>query len=231
MIVRMLAVGLSVLSYALTLGMLIVIVGLDVIGGIPSMGPHDSTAMAVAWLAPFIGAVATLPLIVCFIGNRSPGAADNATGVACVLLALELIRDREKVGVVITSGEELGLAGAQACASQTPLKGIALNCDTVDDRGSFIAMASGKMPPTLSSALDRAVQRTGIEITRHGMLLGILADNIAFTDAGWDSMTISRGNLSTLARVHTSRDRAETIDGTGIAMAAQLLAATAEELL
>ncbi|MEO8576597.1 MAG: M28 family peptidase, partial [Gemmatimonadales bacterium] len=187
-------------------------------------------AMAIAWLAPFVGAVATLPLIFCFIGNRSHGAVDNATGVATVLLALELIRDREKVGVIITSGEELGLAGAHAFASQMPLKAIALNCDTIDDRGRFISMASGKMPANLSQALDRAANRTGLEIAKHRMLLGILADNIAFTSAGWSSLTLSRGNLGTLARVHTSRDRAETIDGTGIAMAAQLLAATAEEL-
>lgn len=62
------------------------------------------------------------------------------------------------------------------------------------------------------------------------MLPGVLADNIAFSDAGWDSITISRGNLGTLARVHTSRDRADHIDGTGIAQASLLIAAIVEEL-
>ena len=231
MLVRIAAVALSVLSYIVTVGVLIVIVGLDFAGIAPSIGPHESTAMAVAWLAPFIGAVATLPLIFCFIGNKSPGAADNASGVACVLLALELIRDREKVGVLITSGEELGLAGARDFASQMPLKGIALNCDTIDDSGRFICMGSGGIPASVSNALDRAASRTGVDIAKQRMILGILADNIAFTSAGWDSFTLSRGNPGTLARVHTSRDRTETIDGTGIAMAAHLLAATAEELL
>jgi Peptidase family M28 len=230
MLVRIGSVALSVLFCVVTVGVLIAIVGLDVAGIAQPMGPHDSRAMAVAWMSAFLGAVTTIPLIVCFIGNRSNGAVDNATGVASVALALELIRDREKVGVIVTSGEELGLAGAEAFASQTPTKGIALNCDTIDDNGRFICMASGGMPKNLANALDRAAQRTGIVVSKRRMLLGILADNIAFTGAGWDSFTLSRGNLRTLARVHTSRDRAEAIDGTGIAMAAQLLAATAEEL-
>ncbi|MEO8578567.1 MAG: hypothetical protein ABI556_17785, partial [Gemmatimonadales bacterium] len=61
MIVRMLSVGISVFSYALTVVALIAIVTLQRTGVIPLMGPHDSPAMAIAWLAPFVGAVATLP--------------------------------------------------------------------------------------------------------------------------------------------------------------------------
>ena len=231
MIVRMIAVGLSVLFFAVTIGLLLIVVGLDIAGISAPKGPHESNAMGVALIASFLGAVSTLPLVFCFINNKSNGAADNATGVATIALALEQIRDREKIGVIVTSGEELGLAGAHAFATQMPLKGIALNCDTIDDRGRFLCMASGSFPSNLSKALDRAATRTGSEITKKPMLLGILADNIAFTRAGWDSFTLSRGNLGTLARVHTSRDRAEEIDGTGIAMAARLLAATAEELL
>ena len=231
MIVRMIAVGFSVLFYVVTVGVLLLVVGLDLAGIATPMGPHENNAMAIALFASFLGAVSTLPLVFCFINNKSHGAADNATGVATIALALEQIRDREKIGVIVTSGEELGLAGARAFATQMPLKGIALNCDTIDDRGRFLCMSSGAMPANLSGALDRAANRTGIEITKQRMLLGILADNIAFTSAGWSSFTLSRGNLGTLARVHTSRDRAETIDGTGIAIAARLLAATAEELL
>jgi len=230
MLVRVGSVALSVVFYVVAAGVLIGIVGLDAAGMAEPMGPQESRAMAVAWMSAILGAITAIPLILCFIGNRSHGALDNATGVASVALALELIRDREKVGVIITSGEELGLAGAEAFASETPIKGIALNCDTVDDSGRFICMASGGMPANLANAVDRAARRTGIAVSKRRMLAGILADNIAFTGAGWDSFTLSRGNLRTLARVHTSRDRAETIDGTGIAMAAQLLAATAEEL-
>lgn len=229
MLARIAAVAMSVLFFVVTLGILIAIVAMDIAGAATPLGPHDSALMAVAWMAAFIGAVATVPLILCFIGNKSRGAVDNASGVAAVALAIELVRDRP-VGVIITSGEELGLAGARAIASTMPLTGIALNCDTVDDRGRFICLNSGRLSERLSEALGRASIRTGIAVIRRGMLPGVLADNIAFTSAGWESFTLGRGNLGTLSRVHTSRDRPEEIEGTGIAMAAQLLAATAEEL-
>jgi Zn-dependent M28 family amino/carboxypeptidase len=186
--------------------------------------------MAVAWMAGFVSAVSAIPLIICFIGNKSRGALDNASGLASVILALDMIRDREKIGVIVTTGEELGLAGARAFVAEMPLKGIALNCDTIDDRGVFLCMSSGRMPGNLSEAIDRVVARTGIKAMKRGMLPGILADNVAFTSAGWTSFTLSRGNPGTLARVHTSRDRAERMQGSGIAKAAQFLAATAEEL-
>jgi len=230
MVVRIASVALSVLFYVITLGILIAIVAMDVAGAATPLGPHENPVMAIPWMTAFIGAVATVPLVLCFIGNNSQGAVDNASGVAAVVLAVELVRDSERVGVIITSGEELGLAGAHAFVSTMPLKGIALNCDTVDDRGRFICLNSGRLPDRLSEALARAAKRTGIAVSRRGMLPGVLADNIAFTGAGWESFTLGRGNLGTLARVHTSRDRPEEIDGTGIAMAAQLLAATAEEL-
>lgn len=188
-----------------------------------------------------LASVSLLPIILCFIGNRSPGAADNASGVASVLLAAEMPGHREDVGVLLTSGEELGLAGARAFARDEAEAGTAINCDTIDDDGRFICMASGRKSGRLDSAIDRAATRLGIDtlpaqsrrrdaVRLRGMIPGILADNIAFTDAGWESFTLSRGNLGTLARVHTSRDRAELIEGTGIAHAARLLAAIVEEL-
>ena len=130
----------------------------------------------------------------------------------------------------MTSGEELGLAGARAFVQQMPAKGVAINCDTVDDSGRFLCMISGRMTDRLSAALDRAAKRVEVAVRKQSMLPGVLADNVAFSAAGWASFTLSRGNLGTLARVHTSRDRSDKIDGTGIAVAAQLLAATAEEL-
>jgi hypothetical protein len=171
-----------------------------------------------------------LPLVLCFIGNRSKGALDNATGVAAVLLAA---RDSssQNFGVIITSAEELGLAGAHAFARANRDEAVAINCDTVDDTGSFLLMRSKTPSPFLRDAVTRATGRSGIAAGNfRRMLPGVLADNVAFSAAGWDSFTISRGNLSTLSRVHTSGDRADSITGTGIAQAALLIAAIVEEL-
>ncbi|MEO8194016.1 MAG: M28 family peptidase, partial [Gemmatimonadales bacterium] len=175
-------------------------------------------------------AVASIPVILCFIGNKSRGALDNASGVASVLLAAEMLSPGVNVGVLITSAEELGLAGARAFAATGREKGIAINCDTIDDSGVFICMTRGVMSPSTAQAVDSAARRVAIRMRRRGMIPGILADNVAFTDAGWESFTVSRGNPGTLARVHTSRDTAANMKGTGLATAARLMAATVEEL-
>ena len=184
-------------------------------------------AYAAASIASVLTVAALLPIIFCFIGNRSPGALDNATGVAAVLIAAQ--RASSNVGVVITSGEELGLAGARAFASQRAAKGIALNCDTIDDRGRFIVMRSRRSERS-AAAVVLGSRRLGVEVKIRRMIPGILADNIAFSESGWDSCTLSKGNLATLEAVHTSGDRNTSIDGTGIAQAADILAAAVEEL-
>ncbi|MDQ3244004.1 MAG: M28 family metallopeptidase [Gemmatimonadota bacterium] len=171
-----------------------------------------------------------LPLLVCLVGNRSRGALDNATGVATILLAVRQLDALTPVTVVITSAEELGLAGARAFVESNPAGGIAINCDTIDDEGRFICMSSGTRSNRLGIAIGRAAEREGISVSMTRMLPGVLADNIAFTDGGWESVTISRGNLGTLARVHTEGDRPERITGAGVVQASRLLAHTVEEL-
>ncbi|HEX2723572.1 MAG TPA: M28 family peptidase, partial [Gemmatimonadaceae bacterium] len=228
MLLRITSVIVAASLYAITVAALVWAVAFNSASGAPAVATR-SAAATLAWITALLGVAATLPVLFCFIGNRSKGALDNASGVAAVILAIEMLRDGE-VGVMITSGEELGLAGAKAYVDRAGMKGIALNCDTIDASGRFICMSSGPMPDRLSVAIDHAVRATGVEVRRQRMIPGVLADNIAFTEAGWPSFTLSRGNLGTLARVHTSRDRAGEIDGTGIAMAAQLLAATAKEL-
>jgi hypothetical protein len=229
MLLRVVSVAAAAILFVLTLGILIAAVALRM-PAFDLIHADASGALHVAGYSAFFAAVATLPLIFCFIGNKSFGALDNASGFAAAALAVEMVRDREKVGVIVTSGEELGLAGARAFVQQMPAKGVAINCDTVDDNGRFLCMISGRRSERLSSALDRAATRVGVSVRKQSMLPGVLADNVAFSAAGWASFTLSRGNLGTLARVHTSRDRSDKIDGTGIAVAAQLLAATAEEL-
>ncbi len=193
-------------------------------------------AASVPLVLGFLTAAALLPILLCFVGNRSNGALDNATGVVSIIAAAALLGHRD-VGVLITSGEELGLAGARAFVRSRTETGVAINCDTIDDSGKFLFMRSGMSPESLESAIERAAERTGVLAMRGRpgrrlsmMLLGVLADNIAFTDAGWTSFTVSRGNLRTLSRVHTHRDRADSMGGTGIAQAAALIAAIVEEL-
>jgi Zn-dependent M28 family amino/carboxypeptidase len=210
-------------SIVLTVTLLVALAGLYVAG---EAGAELSSAVVVCSIA---AAIASLPLVICFTGNRSAGAADNASGVITLLITARMLLARPDLGVIITSGEELGLAGARFFVESQENASLALNCDTIDDNGRFVCMTRGKRG-LVAAAIARAARELGLDVRVRSLLPGILADSMAFTDAGWDSVTLSRGNIATLARVHTSRDTAAAMTGTGIAKAARLLAATLEEL-
>ncbi len=165
----------------------------------------------------------------CFVGNNSPGAVDNASGVAAVLLAAQSPDAPASLGVLITSGEELGLAGALAWARKAPEQLVILNCDTVDEAGAYRCMY-GVQPMRVATAAQSAAKRLGMELKLGKMIPGIMADSMAFSRWRWSAITLSRGTLATLARIHTRRDNSSKLTGEGAAHASLLLAAMAKEL-
>lgn len=186
----------------------------------------DPWVQVLAWAA----AIAAVPLVLCFTGDKSAGAVDNATGVVSVLLATRSLGARFDLGVIVTSGEELALAGARAHVAAHTERAIAINCDTIDDSGRFLCMSGRGARASVATSIARAAARLGLPLRLRGIIPGILADSIAFADAGWDAATLSRGNIATLARVHTSSDTRQRLTGSGIALASRLIAATVEEL-
>ena len=62
------------------------------------------------------------------------------------------------------------------------------------------------------------------------MPLGILTDSTALTEKKWKAATLSHGNLSTLARVHSRADTLANLRGSNVGEAARILARAAEEL-
>lgn len=174
-------------------------------------------------------ALAAIPVAASVVGTRSPGALDNASGVATVLEAVARLESRARVGILLTSGEELGLAGARAVARDHPF-GVALNCDGVDDRGALVCMRSGRGRSRSVAALEAAAAAAGIAMTVRGLLPGLLVDAVALHAAGWDCATLSRGNWSTLTRVHRPHDDLRHLTGTGVEEAAIVLAAAVRQL-
>jgi hypothetical protein len=164
------------------------------------------------------GTLAGLLVAVSTVGAASPGALDNASGVAAILLAAERVDPSVALGVLLTSAEELGLAGARAWVRDQPRRAPVINCDTIDDRGYLTIMHSHGRPERLIRAFERRAVRA------RRVLPGILVDAIAFADAGWDAVTVSRGTLSTLARVHSRADTPAALTGAGVAEAANSIA-------
>jgi hypothetical protein len=190
-------------------------------------GEPDASAV---WRVLEISAlVVGLPSILCWVRNSSPGAVDNASGVAAVLLAAQALTSVRDLGVLITSGEELGLAGARVWAAQARPDIVVLNCDTVDDTGEWRLMYTGAVPARIKDAAGKVIA-AGPKSAIRRFIPGILADSMAFADRGIESVTASRGTISTLARIHTRGDNSSAFTATGVAEASALLAALTREL-
>jgi hypothetical protein len=167
-----------------------------------------------AWLTLIaVAVVGAVPVIATTVGSRSPGALDNATGVATVLAAAE------------AADGAPGLAGARAWvrARGRGSAAVTLNCDGVDDTGATTCMYSGARPGALVSRVLAAGSRAGVAVRAHRLLPGVLTDGVALADAAWPVVTLSKGGPRTLARIHTTRDRAEAITGAGIAEVARVI--------
>ena len=212
----------------------IVLLGLAFIGAVivavMQLWNGSVTASATGWRwvmgTALIGAI---PVMASLVGRRSPGAIDNATGVATVLTAASLLHKSTAVGVLITDAEELGLAGARAwCAGRPP--GVALNCDGVDDAGTLTLMWTRPRAQRLEQAVRDAASAERAALRIIPLIPGVLVDGVAFADAGWETVTMSHGSLDTLRKIHTARDAMDGLRGEGAAAAARVLARAATEL-
>jgi hypothetical protein len=185
-----------------------------------------------AWrLVEIAALVVAFPSLLCWVRNRSAGAVDNASGVAAVLLAARSLSSMPDLGVLITSAEELGLAGARVWAAEPRAGIVVLNCDTVDDGGRWRMMYTGARPARIGVAAKAISSSTVPTASLGRMIPGILADSMAFADRGIESVTVTRGTLSTLARIHTRGDNSMAFAGSGVADASLLLAALTRELV
>lgn len=206
-------------------GVLTLAVGLVALGALSLVrAPFAGWMLVVVW-------VGALPLILSVVGARNHGTLDNASGVATILDAAARVDRSRSLGVLITDAEELALAGARVWASEGRVQpAIAINCDTVDDDGALVLMYTGSRPSRLVSALEQGASAAGEEIRTLRLIPGILTDSIALSAHGWETLTLSRGTLRTLQRVHTSQDTVAAMSGKGIDGAATVLARTVMEL-
>ena len=212
--------------------------GMLILAGLAATGRLGAATAWPWWMGlTLLGAWAGLPLILSTVGARSAGAVDNASGVATVLAAAALLSPEMRVGVLLTSAEELGLAGARAWARLrgSPTRrgarqpaGIAINCDGVDDAGRLSLMSVSRAPiPT--AALRASARDAGLPLAERGVP-GILVDAIALHAIGFQAVTLMKGTTATLRRVHTPADGPGTLTGAGVAEAAVVMAGAVERL-
>ena len=171
--------------------------------------------------------VGAIPVGLSMVGTQSPGALDNASGVATIIEVARRLQNERGIGVLITDAEELGLAGARSW-SVGRTNAAVLNCDGVDDTGDISVMRSGAVSARLRRSLT-AVPGEIPSIRAH--FPGVLTDAVAFADAGLESVTVSRGGVGSFLRVHSRRDDLSRLRGDGIGPTADFIAAAARNLL
>lgn len=197
-------------AFAGTTGVVVLLV-LRLFGPIASWAVLPVTAMALLG-----GAILSLGKV----GDASPGAVDNATGVIAALAAAAALHYREDIGVLITDAEEYGLEGARAwVAAERPERAVFVNFDGVDDRGAYRVMrhagraaAGSVLPAAIAEHVAAALRERGHLAAAAALPFGVLVDGIALASAGMPGVTVSRGDAGTLAVVHRPSDEARRVE-------------------
>ncbi|MBI5715464.1 MAG: M28 family peptidase, partial [Chloroflexi bacterium] len=173
--------------------------------------------------------LASLPLILLDVGNKSPGAIDNASGVGTVLhlaecLALrEDLRDAIDVTILIPSAEEMGLMGAAAyvqhyLASLRDEKELyVLNFDSVGIEGRlcYVDADNKHKPSRLLSLVKQTCKETNIPLS-HFSLIGALMDHIPFARAGFEAISFTVSGKASWW-IHTQHDSVKQLHPKGFA--------------
>jgi len=195
--------------------------------------PLPQTIILVVGVAAFLAGVI---LIFCWVENKSPGALDNASGVVAALGVASRERASGDVAFLITDAEELGLAGARAAARSLPPVFGVINIDGLDDDGSFYVFERFGMfrkqglAPHLAAALLQEASSRNEPADRRDLPFGIPVDHIPIVKAGIPALTLTRGTLKSLRRVHRPSDDVEHLRGDGIEKAIDLLSGALKRL-
>jgi hypothetical protein len=191
--------------------------------GLALLSIAHPVAPALALLVAAVATAAAVVLIFCWVGNNSPGALDNASGLVVLLGIAHEQREATDVALLVTDAEELGLAGSRAIARRLPTMIGAINLDGIDDAGPFYLMERFGWPrrrgraPHLAAALMRAGAELMADVVRRDAPFGIMLDHMPIVDGGMPALTIMRGGLQSLRRVHRPDDDLANLRGHGIA--------------
>lgn len=211
------------LGLALAIGSWVLLFALALTGAVYAFRSPALTSVVV-----LLALVGGGTLLLCWAGNRSPGALDNASGLAALLAVARRERAADDVAFLITDAEELGLAGAYAMAPKLAGVKAVINLDGLDDHGPFRVLERFGLPkrglaPWVAAGVLAAAEELGFEVERRDVPFGLSVDHIAFARAGYPAVTITRGTLRSLLRVHRPGDDVEHLSGDGAAAGAALV--------
>ena len=197
------------------------------------------------WLAAVGWALAGALVIVARnpAGNESPGAMDNASGLA-VLLALAETLPREGVlahaelTFLATGAEEIGLAGAMRwiAAHEKELdrkRTVFVNVDSVGVGQGLLAIdVRGAMPDgrSMKQVVREAARQVGVRLRVLAFLPGTGVDTMPIGTRGFATVSILGQVIGAPARrIHSERDTVDALHEAGLDAAMRVCAQVARE--
>jgi acetylornithine deacetylase/succinyl-diaminopimelate desuccinylase-like protein len=177
--------------------------------------------------AGVIVSLCSLPILLNFTGNASPGALDNASGAAIVLELARCLSGRVPKGLDITflftGAEEMGLAGAvkfiqELGGTYDGRKCFCLSYDGAGAEGKLRFTTRYGMPPVRTSGELRDLAITfcesqGIECHETFLPVGAGLEQTPLSYHGFDVITVHSGGLGRpLLAVHSRGDVPENLD-------------------
>jgi hypothetical protein len=169
----------------------------------------------------------TTPLAFNKVGNASPGALDNASGVSVVYLIGKQLKAHPfkslEARLVINGAEELGLFGAKDYVAKhggelDRASTWVINIDTIGCKGGAgieVWDTMGfpiprKVSPFLSKVANDAAGRLGKDILHQYLPFGAATDRMVFSRRGYEG--IDFGNRGSASVIHTRRDTPDRFD-------------------
>lgn len=173
-----------------------------------------------------VAALGTAPLAVGATGNASPGALDNATGVAVVLELMKRFAADARTGLsvaaVITSAEEDGLVGAHRFAEAHAAalgRALVVNVDTIGPGDRLVLLVHGRRAATsrvlarACAALDRAASTSGMRLVRRRVPFPAGVDSHPLARAGVPALSLATGGVrDTFRHLHRPSDTLARVD-------------------
>jgi hypothetical protein len=192
---------------------------------------------------------AALPLLFLDIGNNSPGAIDNASGVGLVLHLAEVLaqradwQDRLRLTILLPGAEELTLMGsvayvtaqAETLRAQERNGGVyVLNFDGIGIDGDLYYVGQSHPPQSrdtlnLLMRVQSACAELQLPLKRFGFI-GALFDHIPFAQRGFDALSlIAVGRAS--RSVHTPADSIGQLHARGFDQAGRVALRVIDKLI
>ncbi|MHA1265274.1 MAG: M28 family metallopeptidase [Candidatus Helarchaeota archaeon] len=168
------------------------------------------------------------------VGNKSPGALDNATSVATVIELSRILKDNRfphlRLIFLISAAEEVGLYGAAAYVKAhkeelDPATTFFLNYDGIGSKNKTILLTAYGIPPKKTSQiLNKLIEEIVVEkgysnsFRKIYLPIGGATDHVPIQRAGFEVAMLG----SFISRFHTSKDTMDAVDKKSLKVAGDI---------